>query len=373
MKKSFIIILAASALALVSCESLREEFQPVFTIEYEDPAAEEPASMTATHTIAELAAKYETGNPWEVNENIIISGIISTTDKYGNFYKSFYIQDETGGMEIKLGKNGLYNDYLPGQRIWVKCTGLTLGMYGYKSGSGNGMVQIGFSDPSGSYETSYMESQLLIDSHVFKGTVEGEVEPIVLSEDELPSRSATQASDSNIGKLVTIKNLYYGCLDSYGSWNEAFALLYLDSNKDKDSSSNRIFVSGQDTGITTWAMSETKMKSYLLSGVWDDISIGNANDYNYGTVGDYKEDGTYPDIEKAAASVSQYFRTRASKTDCGTCIQIRTSGYSRFADTEIPAEVLSGEKTINVTGILNLYQGNIQIIINNIDDIEVND
>ena len=376
MKK--ILIFAAALLAFSSCQSFKEEWQPVFTGEYDDPAVDQPVTMTRTHTIAELAAMYKTGIPWTIDENIVISGIVSTTDRYGNFYKSFYIQDETGGIELKLGKNGLYNDYLPGQRIYVDCNGLELGMYGYKAGSGNGMVQIGFNNGGDdTYETSYIESSILIDSHVFKGEVEDEVEPIVIDAEDLPGENDTQNTNNNIGKLVTIRNLHYSWYDSrYGDMNEAFALLYIDSNKDKKASSNRIFISGEDTGITTWAMSEEKMDEYLTSGIWDGVDIGNANDYNYGTVGDYKDkidpisgEGYYG-IDRAPYSVSQYFSTEPG--GAGTCVQIRTSGYCRFADTEIDPAVLSGDKTINVTGILTLYQGRIQVTVNNITDITVN-
>ena len=377
MKK--ILIFALSFLTLNSCQSLKEEFQPVWG-GYDEPEVDIPVTMAPTHTIGELAAMYEIGNPWTIDQNIVISGIVSTTDRYGNFYKSFYIQDDTGGMEIKLGKNGLYNDYLPGQRIYVSCRDLELGMYGYKSGSGNGMVQIGFHDPSGSYETSYLESSLLIDTHVFKGEVEGEVEPVVVEADELPVSSDIQGEDScpYIGKLVTIKNLWYSWYDDkYKDLNEAFALLYLDSNQDKKASRNRIFISGENTGITTWAMSEEKMDEYLVSGIWDNVNIGNANDYNYGTVGDYKNKinpvngQSYYGIERAPASVSQYFSTEQGGQ--GICVQIRTSGYCRFADTEIDPAVLAGEKSINVTGILTLYQGKIQVTVNNITDIEYNE
>lgn len=376
MKKT--LIFAAALLALNSCQSLREEFQPVFTGKYENPQADRPLEMEATHTIAELAAMYEAGKPWTIDQNIVISGIVSTTDRYGNFYKSFYIQDDTGGMEIKLGKNGLYNDYLPGQRVYVSCRDLELGMYGYKKGSGMGMVQIGFHDPSGDYETSYLESSLLIDTHVFKGAVGREVEPVVIDAADLPGSGDTQATNEYLGKLVTIKNLYYGWEDDrYGDFNEAFALLYIDSNKDKKASSNRIFISGEDTGITTWAMSKEKMDLYLQSGIWDDVQIGNANDYNYGTVGDYKDrinpisgEG-YFGIDRAAYSVSQYFSTEPGGR--GTCVQIRTSGYCRFADTEIRPEVLEGEMSIDVTGVLTLYQGKIQVTVNNIDGIVYNE
>lgn len=377
MKKIFIF--AAALLAFSSCQSLKEEWQPVFTGEYDKPAVNQPVDMEANTTIAELAAMYETGKPWTVDKNIVISGIVSTTDKYGNFYKSFYIQDETGGIELKLGKNGLYNDYLPGQRIYVDCRDLELGMYGYKSGSGNGMVQIGFNNGGDdTYETSYIESSILIDTHVFKGEVEGEVEPVELTVDQLPGSGDTQATNEYLGQLVTIKNLYYGWYDTrYKELNEAFALLYIDSNKDKKASSNRIFISGADTGITTWAMSEEKMDSYLQSGMWDDVPIGNANDDNYGNVGDYKDNldpisgEGYYGIDRAPYSVSQYFSTEPDGK--GECVQIRTSGYCRFADTEIDPAVLSGDKTINVTGILTLYQGRIQVTVNNITDITVND
>lgn len=377
MKKSLIIF--ASIVLLASCQSLKEEFQPVSPVKYNEPEAEQPVTMTATHTIAELAKKYTIGTPWVLDENIVISGVVSTTDRPGNFYKSFYIQDETGGIEIKVGKNGLYNDYKQGQRIYVSCRDLCLGMYGYKSGAsyGNGMVQVGFKDPSGDYETSYLESTLLINTHIYKGAVESVPEPVVVSESEIPGSNATQATDSNVGKLVTIKNLYYSWYDSrYKETNEAFVLLYLDSNKNKKLSSNRIFVSGEDTGITTWAMSKNKMSEYILSGIWDDVKIGNANDQTYGTVGDHKvvdAEGnvSYPDIEKAAGSVSHYFSTQQGGK--GTCVQIRTSGYSKFGDTEIPEAVLKGEKSINVTGILSLYQGKVQMVVNSLDDIEVNE
>lgn len=371
MKTNKIIIAFAALSLMVSCQSLKEEFQPVFTGKYEAPDKVAPVKMTATHTIKELVAKYSTGKPFVVEENIVIAGKVSTTDQPGNFYKSFYIQDETGGIEIKIGKNALYNDYLPGQTIYVDCNGLTVGQYGYKSGSnyGNGMVQVGYSDPTGEYETSYLETPLLIDAHVFKGEMGSPVEPIVLEASQLPASTASQATNPYVGKLVTIKDLTFGWKDSYGVNQTSFALLYIDSNKDKKASSNRIFVSSsaeQSVIIPTWAMSKAKMTELLTSGAWDSLYIGNGNDYNYGTVGDMKGDGTYPGIEKAAASVSHYF-----KASNGQCVQIRTSGFSKFADTPVDPGVFNGTKKVTVTGILALYQGQIQMVVNNIDDIKI--
>ena len=119
-------------------------------------------------------------------------------------------------------------------------------------------------------------------------------------------------------------------------------------------------------------MSKSKMQEYLYSGIWDSCKLGNANDQNYGTVGERRvvdpETGvvSYPEIEKAAYSVSQYF-TMGSKE-----IQIRTSGYCKFSDVELDPDVLSGAATIDVTGILTLYQGSVQFVLLDLDGVKIN-
>ena len=382
MKKSLII--TAALLALSSC-GLKEEFQPVFTGKYPAPEPERYWSdedFGRITSIADLVSGYTIGQP-KVLTNTVIKGVVTTTDRPGNFYKSFYIQDETGGIEIKVGKNGLYNDYLLGQTVYVDCEDLTLGMYGYKSGNygGMGMAQLGFSDPSGSYETSYMEIPLLIDAHVLRGNP-SELHPVtpavITSASQLPNpKTATQATSKLIGSMVTLKGLTYG--------NEVFCLLYLDSNQDKKSYTNRVFLSSSNSsdptcGITTWAMSKEKMTEYLYSGIWDECKVGSGNTYaedeegNTLTVGSYRgENGLYDasingfnGIERTAYSVSQYFKLGS------TDIQIRTSGFCKFCDVEIDPDVLSGRATIDVTGVLTLYQGSFQLVVNNIDDITVN-
>ena len=382
MKKSLII--TAALLALASC-GLKEEFQPVFTGKYPAPEPERYWSdedFDKITSIADLVSGYTIGQP-KVLGSTVIKGTVSTTDRPGNFYKSFYIQDETGGIEIKVGKNGLYNDYLLGQTVYVDCEDLTLGMYGYKSGNygGMGMAQLGFSDPSGSYETSYMEIPLLIDAHVLRGNP-SELHPVtpavITSASQLPNpKTATQATSKLIGSMVTLKGLTYG--------NEVFCLLYLDSNQDKKSYTNRVFLSSSNSsdptcGITTWAMSKEKMTEYLYSGIWDECKVGSGSTYaedeegNTLTVGSYRgENGLYDasingfnGIERTAYSVSQYFKLGS------TDIQIRTSGFCKFCDVEIDPDVLSGKATIDVTGVLTLYQGSFQLVVNNIDDITVN-
>ena len=372
MKRIYTILFAAAAL-LTACE----EFQPVFTGNYADPEYQESQLLEPTHTIAQLAAMYTVqGQPLEIEDDIIIEGVVTTSDQPGNFYKSLYIEDGTCGMEIKLGRNGLYNEYKLGQTIYVKCKGLTLGMYGFKEGNygGMGMVQLGYVDPTKEYETSYMELPVLVDRHIVKGPYGDPLEPVVLSESQLPGKNDCQKTNKYVGTYVTLKDLTYA--------NEIFVLLYLDSNKDKKAASNRVFLSdtnGVEDGdkthkVTTWAMSEAKMKEYLYAGYWDTCKVGSGNDFlkdedgNDVTLGTLKGDGTYPGVEKAAYAVSQYF-----KMPGGTEIQIRTSGYCKFSDIEIDPKVLSGAKSIDVTGILTMYQGSLQFLLIDLDGVKINE
>lgn len=340
------IILAFSLVLFASCE----EFQPVFTGKYKDPVYQEPVEMEANTTIAELKDDYVANNnqPIEIQANVIIKGQVTTSDQPGNLYKSFYIQDETAGIEVKVGRNGLYNEYKLGQWIYVDCNGLTVGDY-------NGMIQLGFDDPTKEYETSYIEHPYIIDQHVFKGPFDEPVKPKEISSSELNLKE-------NMGRLVTIKNLTYG--------KEIFCLAYVNPNlkgEAKKASNNRIFLSdGKTWGVTTWAMSKNLFAQKLQEGVFDTATTNDAVELPDGTktnkVGEFKQV-----IIPAAYAVSQYF-----KMD-GVDVQVRTSGYARFADTEIDPEVLSGAKKIDFTGILTNYKGAAQFTLISLDDINVHE
>lgn len=373
MKRLFSILAAAVAI-LVSCD----EWEPVYTFEYDEPESFVPVTLDQMKqmgrqiSIAELVARYVPGKgPVAVEDDVFIAGKVSSSDKSGNIYKSFYIQDGTGGVEIKAGRSSLYSDYHEGQTIYVLLKGLVVGMYGYKSGNygGNGMVQVGMEDPTGEYETSYIEVPSLIDKFIFKGELGTPVTPARISISDLPSSNATNATCRYLGELVHIDGLVYA--------NKVFTLLYLDSNDNKKESSNRIFVADAQWGVDTWAMSKNLMSKYLEAGTWDAIKIGNSGDQKYGTVGDHKNaldvrgnlmNGKhYGDIERQAGTVSQYFNVMEA-TGSAKEVAIRSSGYGRFGDYKIPADIING-KPLSVTGILSLYQGDIQITVNSYEDL----
>lgn len=105
------------------------------------------------------------------------------------------------------------------------------------------------------------------------------------------------------------------------------------------------------------------------SGKWVELEYTFAN----GTAPEKKWDFASTNFTLPAATVSQYFSLGS------TPVQIRTSGYSKFADTEIPAEVLgdvnatsADGKSIDVTGILTIYNGSAQFTLIDLDGVKVN-
>ena len=56
----------------------------------QEPPVQEIQTLEVTHTIAQLAAMYEVGKPWVIDQDIVIGGKVSTNDQPGNFYKSLY-------------------------------------------------------------------------------------------------------------------------------------------------------------------------------------------------------------------------------------------------------------------------------------------
>lgn len=338
LKSLHIAALALAMAVLSSCE----EFQPVFTCKYPDPAVSRVYSesdMTGTKvTIAELKAMYK-GKPVEIDDDIYIAGKVTTCDLKGNFYRSFFIQDETSGIEIKIGKYNLYNEYKEGQTIFVRCKGLTVGAY-------KGMVGLGYrvEDTSSSYETAYIEVQYIVDRSIFRGPEGEKVQP----------RRLTSASelDKSIGCLVELPGMQYT--------HHIFFMGYVDYNGNrKDYTNNCYFCDEEGTWeVPTWAMSADKYEEYLRAGTFDAAEVRGT------TVGKLFRSGV--PFSKVAYSVSQYFTFK------GKSIQVRTSGYSKWADKDIDPtagryqDILKG-KTVTMRGVLSTYNGEYQFTINDID------
>lgn len=327
MKKIFAFFLAIAALA--GCQ----EWDPVLTLNYPEPKEREPMMATVNTTIAGLKQLYlENGNkPVEIGRNVVIGGQVISSDRSGNIYRDLYIQDASGAICIKLGKSSLYSDYHLGQWVFVDCTGLTLGAY-------NGMPQLGIEDESGSNETAYIDAQYLIDTHVFRGREAALPEPRVVTADELSQALKDGGFKSNLwGAYVKLPGLTYGA--------KIFAILYAG-----DANNSQARLQDKNYGVTSWAMTKPKLQSLIEAGNFDEV---------------ISRDMRSSYINNASpVTMSQYFSLGSVN------VQIRTSGYSKFADTEIPEAVVNGTP-VDVTGILTLYRSDAQFTLIDLDGVTV--
>ncbi|MBR0174582.1 MAG: hypothetical protein IJQ22_03640 [Bacteroidales bacterium] len=380
MKK--IIYAIAALAAIVSCQSLKEEWQPVFTFGDNEPAEMKiwtESDLTkygfngTITTIRDMKDQYEKKTSLEkkmtsghtITENIWIKGQVVSDDRSGNLYREIYLQDATGGIDLKLGKSSLYSDYKLGQWVFVRCSDLCIGAY-------NGMPQLGLEPDNTStneYETSYIDNQYIINTHVFRGAYDTPVAPKVVTEAEVKASMSAGFKGDLWGTLVTVKGLKYG--------NQIFALVYPHGilGHKKDNPYNRLFLSDAGTwGINTWSMSKAKYIEYIQAGNFDEGVIGSGAT-KYGNILtkpiDYKAQMgnevitafgpdayiTYKDmmIKYATANyVSHYFKMGS------TDIQVRTSGYAKFADQELDSRITGGS-SVDITGIITIYDGSAQM------------
>lgn len=117
-KLLFVILFAA--LIMHGCD-LEQDVAPMPT--FDGKANTTIAELLAMHTIGSEDS-YDT-----IPAGTIICGVVTTSDEWGNNYKYLNIEDETGGIQIKIDNKALYNKYKVGQRLYVKCDGLVLGDY----------------------------------------------------------------------------------------------------------------------------------------------------------------------------------------------------------------------------------------------------
>lgn len=189
----YLTVLLAVCAALAGCKKFTE------------PEPYEFAHMEPTMTLADFKALY-TGAPTEITDaGIVLEGKIISSDRSGNVYRTLYIEDSTAGLEVKIGKTGLYNDYKLGQTLYVKPQGLWLGTYG-------GSVQLGARSYEDRYETSWIDVQALIDQTIFRGEFGEPLPPTDIAED-------TQVTDAMVCRYVRLVDVsYQGSSDGLRTW-----------------------------------------------------------------------------------------------------------------------------------------------------------
>lgn len=325
--KKYIIITALSLLALASCEK-----------QWEDVPAYEPATKEQVledgytfMTINDFKQEYfykELPEPGKtvkgvtITDKVALETVVISSDELGNTYRSLYVQDASGplggGMEIKVGKGSMYTIYKPGQKLYIKADELILGNY-------RNMIGLGGPSSEASYSNGFIDIQTIIDEKLLPG--------------EMSKADTLVVNASNIATIMSSPKTYLGTICRFEGLVSTWGDLKVGGYTNK-------YPSFQDSGDEATKNGE---------------QIADADNYNK----------QYSDYDLPATWAYSYndlsFYGSAAFTLGNYPFVIRTSGYSRFALEEIPAN----GKVCDITAILTIYDSTYQLLLNSSDDVVV--
>ncbi len=165
----------------------------------EPPAFSEP-DITANLTINDLKAMHTIGNIEVMNDDRVIAGVVIADDKSGNFYKTIVIEDETGGISLKMDGYDLYTEYPIGRKVYIKLKGLFLGDY-------NNLIELGGGiNNSGFKPTVTGIAATLFEQYVLKGMLNSTITPKLVKVSDL--------NESYQNTLIQLNNFEFAATDT---------------------------------------------------------------------------------------------------------------------------------------------------------------
>lgn len=245
--KSFKIILLVTVLALVSCNQV--EFETI------DPATYMGEKVPSTISIADLKSQYVTSSGMFTadqvgDRDVVVNGIVTSTDVEGNVYKYITIQEEIPGgeaLKISVDVSGLSGIYPLGQRVSVRASDLYIGKYAES-------VQLGvyyYNAERSRVEPGRMP-KLISDKAIIAYDMP---DPAAIVADTMTIAQIRASGPELVNKLVCIKDAYFtgkganfGVLATIPAAERIFApstngVGYPQSREIKDPSGASIFVS----------------------------------------------------------------------------------------------------------------------------------
>lgn len=129
-----IAALAAAAVAVAAAAGCYDSSEP--------PQKSITGTQRANISIAGLVSLYR-GGTVTITENMIIEGRVTTSDRAGNFYRSFFVEQDSCAVEILAGLTDLHNVWPAGSRVSVRLQGLAMS-------ESEGVKQIGL--PAAEYQ-----------------------------------------------------------------------------------------------------------------------------------------------------------------------------------------------------------------------------
>ena len=166
--------------------------------------------LDSTYTIAQLKSEFLKSNSLfsadtiKSDKDVIIKGIVTSSDVEGNVYKYLVIQEEGNNaqaIKISIDAGSLSGIYPLGQRVAVKCNGMMIGNYAQSP-------QIGiyyYNTEKSRVEPGRMP-KYLSDKNIF---AYGLPVPQVIKADTMTIAQIKAAGPALYNKLVCIKNAFF--------------------------------------------------------------------------------------------------------------------------------------------------------------------
>ncbi|WP_343330953.1 DUF5689 domain-containing protein [Polaribacter staleyi] len=153
-------------------------------------------------TIQQLKELYIIGdNPLEITSDIVVKGYVISSDKSGNFYKEFYMQDApenpTGGIKVALNLSNSYNKFNIGREIYIRLKGLYVG----EINSGDGNITIGGKVSTTDLNEIENVTTNQIPNHIFRTETTEEIVPKLID--------FAGINETHIGTFIALKNVFF--------------------------------------------------------------------------------------------------------------------------------------------------------------------
>lgn len=160
---------------------------------YTDTPMLEPKLPAANITIEQLRNNTSTLERDIIEEEIVVRGRVTSSDKSGNFYQTIVVEDNTAALEVLVGGYSLESQYPEGLLVALRLKGCATE---YR----HGVLCVGSKAESfESYSVDYLASKERRDEVVVRSL---DVEPITPAQ-----RTIAELDASECGRLTTISSL----------------------------------------------------------------------------------------------------------------------------------------------------------------------
>lgn len=142
-----------------------------------------------------------------IEGDVYITGRVVSTDQFGNFYKTLVVEDETGGITVRIDLENYHRTYYHGMQVRIACNALVLSSYG-------GTLQLG--------AWSYDEGAADLGRIPFDRLPA--VITIVEGNDAMPEAEALtipELAPGHISRLVVFRDVQFADEESGLTWSEA--------------------------------------------------------------------------------------------------------------------------------------------------------